>query len=95
MDITQFFVWLASASGATAFLSFVAERIPAFQKLTSAEKGYVMLGGSLAVSLAAFAVLTYTPADVLAQLAPWFQVAYGVVVAWMANQFAHKQDPLA
>jgi hypothetical protein len=31
----------------------------------------------------------------LASLAPVFQVVYGVVVSWIANQVAHKADPRA
>lgn len=95
MDLMQFLTWLASAAGATAFLSFVAERIPAFQTLSAGAKGYVMLGGSIVIALAAFAVITYVPPAVLDQLKPWFQVVYGVVAAWLASQFAHKADPLA
>lgn len=95
MDLTQFLTWLASAAGAAAALSFVAERVPAFQQLSADLKGYVMLAGSILLALAAYAVLTFVPADQLAQLAPWFQVLYGVVAAWIANQVAHKADPKA
>lgn len=95
MDLTQFLTWLGSAAGATAALSFIAERIPAFQSLTPQIKGYVMLGGSAALALIAYAVLTFVPPDQLAQLAPWFQVIYGVVAAWITNQVAHTFDPKA
>lgn len=95
MDLTQFLTWLASAAGATAFLSFVAERIPAFQALSASAKGYVMLGGSIVLAMIAFAILTYVPPAALEQLKPWFQVLYGVIAAWLANQFAHKADPQA
>lgn len=95
MTLTDFLIWLGSAAGATAFLSFVAERLPAFQALSPQAKSYTMLGGSVVIALAAYAVLTYVPAETLAQLAPVFQVVYGVVAAWLANQFAHKADPAA
>lgn len=95
MDLTQFLTWLGTAAGAAAALSFIAERIPAFQTLTAEVKGYIMLGGSAVLALGAYAVLTYVPPDTLAQLAPWFQVIYGVVAAWIANQVAHKADPKA
>lgn len=93
MTITEFLVWLGSSAGATAFLSFVAERLPAFQDLSSTAKGYWMLGGSVAIALIAWAVLTYLPPEILAQLAPVFQIVYGAVASWIANQFAHQQDP--
>jgi len=95
MTLPEFLTWLASAAGATVALSFVAERIPAFQQLTPEIKGYVMLGGSVALALAAYAVLALVPAELMAQLAPWFQIVYGVVAAWIANQVAHKADPKA
>lgn len=93
MTLPEFLTWLASAAGATVALSFVAERIPAFQALAPEVKSYVMLGGSVALALVAYAVLAFVPAETLAQLAPWFQVVYGVVGAWIANQMAHKADP--
>lgn len=93
MTITEFLTWLGSASGATAALSFVAERLPAFKALSPTAKSYTMLIGSVAIAGVAYAVLTYTPPEVLAQMVPWFQVVYGVVAAWIANQFAHKADP--
>ena len=95
MNLTDFLIWLGSSAGATAFLSFVAERLPAFQALSGTAKSYVMLAGSAAIALAAYFVLTLTPPDTLAQLTPIFQVVYGVVAAWLANQLAHKQDPAA
>jgi hypothetical protein len=95
MSLQDFLVWLASSAGATAALSFIAERIPAFTALTPNQKQYIHLGGSLVLSLAAYAVLTYVPAETLASLAPVFQVVYGVVVSWIANQVAHKADPRA
>lgn len=93
MTIVQFLTFLASAGGASAALSFIAERIPAFQKLTSPNKALIHLCGSLSIALTAYAVLTYVPAETLSQLAPYFQIAYGVVGTWIANQVAHTHDP--
>lgn len=95
MSIQEFLTFLASAGGASAALSFVAERIPAFGTLPSNTKALIHLGGSLVIALAAYAVLAYVPAETLAQLAPMFQVVYGVAGAWIANQLAHSADPAA
>lgn len=94
MTIVQFLTFLASAGGASAALSFIAERTPAFQAWSKQKKSLTMLGGSLAIALTAYGVLTYVPADVLNQLAPYFQIAYGIVGTWIANQLAHAQDPM-
>ncbi len=93
MTIDQFLTWLASAGGAPAAAAFVAERLPAFQQLPSGSKSLAMLGASLAIALAAYLVLTLTPAEQLAQIAPIFQVLYGVVGTWIAGQVAHSADP--
>jgi hypothetical protein len=95
MDIYQFLTWLASAGGAAAVLSFVLERISAFQDLTPDAKSWVNLGGTIVLALGAFAVLTYVPKDVLTQLAPWFQIVAACVTAWLASQVAHRIDPAA
>lgn len=95
MSVQEFFTFLASSAGATAALSFIAERIPAFQKLAPGSKSLYMLVGSLLIAGTAYAVLTYVPPETLAQIAPAFQLVYGIVGAWMANQIAHKADPSA
>lgn len=93
MTINEFFVWLASSAGAAAFFSFIAQRIPALDNLSPAQKSYLHLVGSVTIALAAWAVLTYVPPDVLDQLAAPFRVLYGVIIAWLANQIAHRADP--
>jgi hypothetical protein len=95
MTIYQALVWFATAAGSAAALSFIAERIPSFQTLSETTKSNVHLFGSMIIALASYAILTYTPQDVLSAIAPWFTVVYGVFVTWMANQLAHKNDPKA
>jgi hypothetical protein len=94
MTLQQFLEWLVSGGGAAVVLSFVLERIPAFQKLEASVKGWINLGGVLVLSLGAFAVVRYVPADVLSQIAPWFGVVFGVVSAWLIGQLGHKVDPV-
>lgn len=93
MTLTDFLIWLGSSAGATAFLSFIAERLPAFQVLSSSQKSYAMLIGSIVLAGLAYAVLTFVPPETLTALVPWFQIVYGAVASWIANQFAHQQDP--
>jgi len=95
MDLTQFLTWLATSAGASVAFSFISERIPAFQKLTAQQKSLLHLAGALLFALTAYAVQTYVPADALAQIAPVFQLVYGVVYTWIAGQVAHAQDPAA
>jgi len=95
MSLVQFLTWLTTSGGCSAALSFVAERVPRFQALTSEQKSYVHLGGSLAIALASYAVLTYVPQPALDQITPWFLLAAGVFGTWITNQLAHKADPAA
>lgn len=95
MTIYQFFTWLATAGGAAAVLSFILERIPKFQELTSDVKAWVNLGGTIVIALTGYAVITYVPQSVLDQMAPWFQIIAACVTGWLASQVAHRIDPAA
>lgn len=95
MDPTQFLTWLATSGGAAVALAFVTERLSAFQKLTPQNKQLVHFIGPIAISLVAYAVLTYVPPEVLAQIAPWFQIVYVAAGSWIAGQIGHKADPAA
>ena len=93
MDINQFLQWVASAGGAAGLVSFLAERFPALQKLSSQAKGLTQAGACIVLAIVAYAVMTYIPPDTLKTLAPYFQIVYGVGATWVANQIAHKADP--
>ena len=92
-SLTDFLLWLASSGGAGIMLAFILERIPAFQTLASEAKSWVTLAGTIALALAAFAILTYVPVNVLTTIAPFFAVVAGVVTTWLASQGAHAVDP--
>ena len=93
MDLHEFLTWLTSSAGATALFSFVAQRWPGWADVAPATQGWIHLGASMGIGLLAYAVLVFAPPDVLAVLAPWFQVVYGLAAAWVANQVAHGLDP--
>lgn len=93
MTLQLFLVWVASSGGASILLSFVAERWPGWGGLNRELKEWIHLGGSVALALAAFAILTLTPPEILESAAPWFLVVYGVASTWVLNQLAHKADP--
>lgn len=94
-DVTfyEFLVFLTTGAGAAAAISWLAERVPAFHRLTPGQRWWAQLVGSVAVSLLAFAVLQTIPAETLDQIAPWFAVIYGTIRVWQANQAAHGIDP--
>ena len=95
MSITEFITWLASSAGASAVAAFLLERLPAFKRLPTENKPWIVYAVSLALALAAYAIQTYVPADVLAQLQPIFVIIAGLTVPFVATQLAHANDPAA
>ena len=95
MSIIEFLTWLGTAGGASVALAFILERVEPFQMLSVDVKSYVVLGGTIAIALGSYAILTYVPANILEVLAPWFKIVAGCVAAWLASQVAHKVDPRA
>ena len=95
MDLNQFLVWLTTSAGYSAAYAFIAERIPAFQKLTPAQKSIVSLIVPLAIALAAYAAMTYVPAETLNAIRPIFLLVSTVIGSWIAGQVAHSADPAA
>ena len=95
MTIYEFLTWVGSAGGAAAVLSFVLERIPAFQQLSSEARSWVNLAGTIVIALTAYCIITYVPPEYLTAAAPFFQIIAACVTTWLASQVAHKVDPAA
>lgn len=92
-DLIETLAYLSTAGSAVVvamLLSYVAEHSARFQAWTPDAKRATQLGGSVAVALAAYAVVTYVPADTLAALAPWWRVAFVSAIAALGNQAWHK-----
>lgn len=92
MTLQEFFVWIASGGGSVALLSWIAERIPQFQKLTANMKMLVMALGSVLLAVLAKLAIDFVPAETINALAPYFGVVYGVVLIFLQNQAAHLLD---
>lgn len=93
-NLTQFLTWLITSAGASAVASFLLERLAAFQAQPATRKPWIVYGASVVIALAAYAVQTYVPADVLAQLQPVFAILAGLTIPFVASQFAHSNDPV-
>jgi hypothetical protein len=92
MTFSQFLAMIAGGTGSSAILSWISERVPAFQNLSPTVKWWVQLIGTIGLSVTAFAVSTYIPEEILDNLAPWFAVVAGAWASFQANQVAHKAD---
>jgi membrane-associated protease RseP (regulator of RpoE activity) len=93
MTPQEFLVWLTTSAGYSAAFAFIAERIPAFQKLTPGQKQLATLAGPLAIALGAYAALTYIPPATLEAIKPIFLLVSTVIGSWITGQLAHKADP--
>jgi uncharacterized membrane-anchored protein len=90
MDFNTAFLWVLNSGGAAIVASFILERVAAYQEQTADAKYNIFIGVSVVISLIAYSVLTYVPAEVLAQIAPFFAVIYGAVVAAVSGTAFHK-----
>lgn len=91
MDATaglqEFFVWLTTSGGAVALVSYISDKVPAFQELPSERKVVVQLTLSIVVALLAWAGMKYIPVEVIEFLAEPFAIVAGIVAVYVgANQ---------
>lgn len=89
-SLYAFFSWLLYSGGAALFVSWLLDKIPAFQALKSEVKKIVALVSTLTVGLGAYAFITYVPPDVILVLDPWFKIIVGLVLTWSGQQVYHK-----
>ena len=93
LTFEQFLASLAGGVGASALLSWITERIPAFQSLSSNVKWWIELIGTVGIAVGAYAISVYVPTETLTALAPWFSVVALAFASFKANQAAHRIDP--
>ncbi len=86
----QYLISGGSVALAAAFCSWLAENVPQYQALTAGAKQIVMVVVCLALSLGAWAIQTYVPPAVLAQLAAPFGIAAATIAALLVNQAWHQ-----
>jgi hypothetical protein len=84
--------WLAAGGGSVVIAviaSFLAERSQFFQSLDSVLKQAVAIIGGGLIGVAAWAVVTYVPAEVLASIAPAYAAFALSAIGALAGQAAH------
>lgn len=84
--LVQILALLASGGGVGLVLAFLAERWPGFQALKPEVKFWVIFGVSIGLPLGAKLLLSAVPADVWAQIDPWWQVLAVSLVGWASSQ---------
>ena len=89
LETVKLLAQLATGGLAMVVVSWLLERVDAFQQLTSASKAWIVLGLTLAVALAAQAALSLASPALLMALEPYVKVALGVITAWLTSQTYH------
>jgi len=96
MELAEFLVWLTSG-GSIIAVSWLAEKSMWFQGLSKERKEYFIYAASVILSLGAYGVSTYVPAEVLAQIAPIFAILASSFASIFLGRFYHslkKPSPL-
>ena len=88
-NFPEFMTWLATGAGAAVAFSWLAELFPAWHALEGDAKKLVSAGGSVLVALLAFFGLQYIPADVIAEIDPFFKLICGVLGVHFSGQLFH------
>ena len=91
MNLNDFLIWLGTG-GSIMAVSFILERIDAFQKLESKAKEIVMFIASGLLATGATAFLQFVPAETVSLIAPYFSSLAAVFgILFLAKTF-HKVD---
>lgn len=92
MTPQDFLQWLASGLGANVVVSYLAERWAWFQSLTSEGRKWISAVFTALVAIAAYAVLTYVPADFWVLISPYWQIVVAVAGMYVGTQVFHGLD---
>ena len=90
--LQDFLMWLIGAGGSIMVVSWIAERIPAFQDLSSAARQYIMFGAAALVGCGSLVVMTYVPSATLDAITPYFLIVASVFATVFLGNTFHKVD---
>ena len=91
-EIRDVLVWIMGGLGSTVIVSYLVERWTWFQNLRSDVKKLYSTLAATVLSLVAFAVYTYVPAEVWVVLTPWWQIVVGVFAVNYGMEIFHYFD---
>jgi hypothetical protein len=92
MEFKEFFVWLASGLGSSFVVSYLAERWVWFQSLEFDQKKMWSTVGASVLSILAYLVYTYVPAEFWVMLSPYWQIVVGVITVNYGVKVFHEYD---
>jgi MFS family permease len=89
-SLVEFLQMLASGIIVGPAIAFLFERFEWFQKLSGSARFWVILALSVGLPVLGTALLQLVPADIWAQLQPyWAALATGITI-WIGTQVAHR-----
>jgi hypothetical protein len=93
-DLVEFLNWLLTGAGALAMgaaLSFVAEKLAAFQRVPTTWKFPVIITATIILSLIIQLVTTLTPPAVFAVVQPYWRTAVVALFALVSSQTTYRR----
>lgn len=93
MTLNDFLVYLGGV-GAVAAISWLFEYFGWFQNTEPKKKQLIFFGSCVVVALGAYCIKTYVPAEVLAQIAPFFQIVAVIFSYLFLGEFFHEKTKL-
>jgi hypothetical protein len=92
LDVNSFLQWLIGGGGSIMAVSWILERTKWFQALNSDQKDYTIFGLSAVVGCGALAIVTYVPAYILAEIAPYFLILASIFTTVFIVKVFHSTD---
>lgn len=90
MNINELAVWILNSGGAVIIVSWLCERWNWFQLKTASQKQWIFFGFTLILSLSAYAILNFVPANILNVIAPYWGILSGLFVTVFVGEMFHK-----
>jgi hypothetical protein len=92
LDIKAFLTWILSSGGSIISASWILDRFTFFQKFSPDQKEWTFFGLSAAISVGAYAGVTYLPAQFFIDAAPWFLMISGTFLTVIVSKKFHQID---
>lgn len=94
MGINEVLQWLLGSGGVVIAVSWIVERWAWFQAKAANVKEWLFFGFTAIVWVAAYLVVTYVPATVIAAIQPYFLGVSGLFITVVVGKLFHQADKL-
>lgn len=88
-SISQWLVTIGAGIGVAPLLSWILERMGWFQEIDSSAKQFIVFVSSAIISVCAFLVLKYVPANILKDIEPIVGIVVAAFTTFYGTQLSH------